>query len=202
MRKIKVLKLGWEFPPLINGGLGVACMGISRALSQKVDLSVIVPKAAPEARYEGFELTGVNNLRHEQMETQEEGYTYESFTVVGKAPINLDPYACVEGTPGNITFTKEGKLLFSRIHQADLELFTSNEDLYAGDLARKVIEFSKICAVMARKYDFDVVHAHDWMTYLAGVEVKKATGKPLVVHLHASQFDRAGADARGWIYDI
>ena len=42
MRKIKVLKLGWEFPPLINGGLGVACMGISRALSQKVDLNVIV----------------------------------------------------------------------------------------------------------------------------------------------------------------
>jgi hypothetical protein len=72
MRKIKVLKLGWEFPPLINGGLGVACMGISRALSQKVDLNVIVPKAAPEAKYDGFSLTGVNNLRHEQMETLEE----------------------------------------------------------------------------------------------------------------------------------
>lgn len=56
--------------------------------------------------------------------------------------------------------------------------------------------------MLAKQYDFDVVHAHDWMTYLAGVEVKKATGKPLVVHLHASQFDRAGADARGWIYDI
>lgn len=54
MRKIKVLKLGWEFPPLINGGLGVACMGISRALASKVELSVIVPKAAPEAAYDGF----------------------------------------------------------------------------------------------------------------------------------------------------
>ena len=76
MRKIKVLKLGWEFPPLINGGLGVACMGISRALSQKVELNVIVPKAAPDAKYDGFELMGVNNLKHEQMETLEEGYTY------------------------------------------------------------------------------------------------------------------------------
>lgn len=140
MRKIKVLKLGWEFPPLINGGLGVACMGIARALSQKVDLSVIVPKAAPDAKYDGFELTGINNMRHEQMETLETGYTYESFSVVGKAPINLDPYACEEGTPGNITFTKEGKLLFSKVHKADLELFTGKEDLYAGDLARKVIE--------------------------------------------------------------
>ena len=158
MRRIKVLKLGWEFPPLINGGLGVACMGISRALAQKVDLHVIVPKAAPEATYDGFSLMGINTLRHEQMETLEEGYTYESFSVVSKAPINLDPYASEEGTPGTITFTKEGKLLFSRVHQADLALFTGKEDLYAGDLARKVIEFSKICAVMARQYDFDVVH--------------------------------------------
>ena len=47
-RRIKVLELGWEFPPLINGGLGVACMGISKALAKKVDLAVIVPKAAPD----------------------------------------------------------------------------------------------------------------------------------------------------------
>ena len=202
MRRIKVLELGWEFPPLINGGLGVACMGISKALAKKVDLSVIVPKADPSAVYDGFSLTGINNLRYAEVESVSEGYSYNSFSLVSKAPVNLDPYAHVEGTPGSVVFTKEGKLLFSHVSRADLELFTGKEDLYAGDLARKVIEFSKICAVLARQYDFDVVHAHDWMTYLAGVEVKKATGKPLVVHLHASQFDRAGADARGWIYDI
>ena len=171
MRRIKVLELGWEFPPLINGGLGVACMGISKALAKKVDLSVIVPKAAPDATYDGFTLTGINTLHMEQLEGLGADYSYESFAMVGKAPINLDPYASVEGTPGRITFTKEGKLLFSQIHKADLDLFTGKEDLYAGDLARKVIEFSKICAVMSLSYDFDVVHAHDWMTYLAGVEV-------------------------------
>ena len=202
MRRIKVLELGWEFPPLINGGLGVACMGISRALAKKVDLSVIVPKASPGYKYDGFDLVGINNLKYRRVETLESGYMYESFAAVGNAPVDLQPYASEEGTPGQITFTREGKLLFSKVHKADLDLFTAHEDLYSGDLARKVIEFSKICAVMARAYDFDLVHAHDWMTYLAGVEVKKVTGKPLVVHLHASQFDRAGADARGWIYDI
>lgn len=202
MRRIKVLELGWEFPPLINGGLGVACMGISKALAKKVDLSVIVPKADPSAVYEGFSLTGINTLRYAEVESVSQGYSYNSFSLVSKAPVNLDPYAHVEGTPGTVVFTQEGKMLFSHVSRADLELFTGREDLYAGDLARKVIEFSKICAVLAKQYDFDVVHAHDWMTYLAGVEVKKATGKPLVVHLHASQFDRAGADARGWIYDI
>lgn len=202
MRRIKVLELGWEFPPLINGGLGVACMGISKALAKKVDLSVIVPKADPSAVYEGFSLTGINTLGYAEVESVSHGYSYNSFSLVSKAPVNLDPYAHVEGAPGTVVFTKEGKMLFSHVSRADLELFTGREDLYAGDLARKVIEFSKICAVLSKQYDFDVVHAHDWMTYLAGVEVKKATGKPLVVHLHASQFDRAGADARGWIYDI
>ena len=101
---------------MINGGLGVACMGISKALSKKVDLSVIVPKAKRGLEYDGFSLTGLNNLEFREIETQEEGYTYESFSVVGKAPVDLDPYACEEGTSGNITFTKEVKLLFSKVH--------------------------------------------------------------------------------------
>ncbi len=205
MKRIKVLKLGWEFPPLINGGLGIACMGISRALAKKVDLQVIVPKSDASVHYEGFNLTGVNNLRFEDVERHENGelsYEYESFALVQQAPISLDPYTSIEGSEGYINFTHEGKILFSKVHRSDLELFQNNDDLYAGDLARKVVEYSKICAVMAQSMDFDVVHAHDWMTYLAGVEVKRATGKPLVVHLHASQFDRAGADARGWIYEL
>ena len=45
MSKIRVLELGWEFPPMVNGGLGVACLGLSKALASKVELSVIVPKA-------------------------------------------------------------------------------------------------------------------------------------------------------------
>ncbi len=202
MNRIKVLELGWEFPPLINGGLGVACMGLSKALAKKVDLHVIVPKADPSARYDGFDLLGLNNLQFEEVESCEDGYRYESFALVERAPVSLDPYVSEEGGADVVKFTHEGKLIFSRIHREDLSLFTSKEDLYAGDLARKVIEFSKIAAKLALKQDFDIIHAHDWMTYLAGVEVKKATGKPLVVHLHASQFDRAGADARGWIYDI
>ncbi len=201
MSRIKVLELGWEFPPLINGGLGVACLGISKALAKKVDLHVIVPKAAPEAHFDGFGLTGLNCIAYESIQNTEIP-TYESFAMVQRAPVCLDPYASYEGDGQSVQFTKEGKILFSKVHKEDLSIFAGSEDLYAGDLARKVIEFSKICAAMAINADFDVIHAHDWMTYLAGVEVKKATGKPLVVHLHASQFDRAGADARGWIYDL
>ncbi len=203
MRRIKVLKLGWEFPPLINGGLGVACMGLSKALAKLVDLRVIVPKAAKDASYDGFSLTGVNQLElvSVRSELKEHHYQYESFAMVEHADIDLDPYTSVEGS-GLVRFTEDGKVLFSEVQQSDLNLFRGDEDLYAGDLARKVVEYSKICGSLAQTLDFDIIHAHDWMTYLAGVEVKRATGKPLVVHLHASQFDRAGENARGWIYDL
>lgn len=198
--KLRVLTLGWEFPPLVNGGLGIACMGLSRALSKKVDVSVIVPKADMSVLYDGFSLIGVNSIDMGRLTVVESQYTYDSFSQVIHAPVSLDPYASYEGE--SVRFTHEGRISFSRTSEDDLNLFRSAEDLYAGDLARKVIEYSKIAAKLAMQMDFDVVHAHDWMTYLAGVEVKKATGKPLVLHLHASQFDRGGADARGWIYDI
>lgn len=199
--KIKVLKLGWEFPPLINGGLGIACLGIAKALSKKVDLTVIVPKIDTSTIYDDFKLTGLNALSLDNLGPVEHSYRYDSFCMVVKAPIALNPYASYEGD-GSVHITEEGKIAFSQTTEDDLNLFKSSEDLYAGDLARKVIEFSKITTKLALQQDFDVIHAHDWLTYLAGVEVKRATGKPLVVHLHASQFDRGGADARGWIYDL
>ena len=55
MSTIRVLTLGWEFPPLVNGGLGIACLGLSKALAKKVDLRVIVPKADPSVLFDGFQ---------------------------------------------------------------------------------------------------------------------------------------------------
>jgi glycogen(starch) synthase len=201
MKRLRVLKLGWEFPPLINGGLGVACLGLSRALSKHVDLTVIVPKAAPDASFDGFDLRGLNQLSIDQLKTVEGKYRYESFAQVRNVPIFLDPYSTEEQTAAVLDRTPGGEITFSETTRHQLDSFKLGE-LYGPDLGNKVVEFSKVAAKLALLEDFDVIHAHDWMTFLAGVEVKKATGKPLVVHLHASQYDRAGADARGWIYDI
>ncbi len=201
MNRIRVLKLGWEFPPLINGGLGVACLGLSAALAKYVDLRVIVPRAAPDANFEGFTLSGLNNMRVEDLQTVEGKYRYESFAQIDRVPIHLDPYDTAETTVEKIRMEPGGEIRFSQTTRHQLEQFKMGE-LYGPDLGSKVVEFSKIAAKLAMQTEFDIVHAHDWMTFLAGVEVKKATGRPLVVHVHASQYDRAGADARGWIYDI
>lgn len=201
MKRIRVLKLGWEFPPLINGGLGVACLGLSRALSKHVDLTVVVPRSAPDAGFDGFELRGLNNLSIEQLQKVEGKYQYESFAQVRNVPIFLDPYDTSGTSLDILERTEGGEVTFSETTRQQLDSFKIGE-LYGPDLGNKVVEFSKIAAKLAMLEDFDVIHAHDWMTFLAGVEVKKATGKPLIVHVHASQYDRAGADARGWIYDL
>jgi hypothetical protein len=166
-----------------------------------VDLRVIVPRAAPDSGFEGFQLTGLNNLRVEDLQTVEGIYRYESFAQIDRVPIHLDPYDSDETTVERVRMEPGGEIRFSQTTRNQLEQFKMGE-LYGADLATKVIEFSKIAAKLALQTDFDVVHAHDWMTFLAGVEVKKATGKPLVLHVHASQYDRAGVDARGWIYDL
>lgn len=200
-KRLKILKLGWEFPPMINGGLGIACFGMSKALAKLVDLEVIVPQAQQGASYEGFDLRGVNTLRLEDLQTTEGKYRYESFAAIDRIPIHLNPYSdkasiLEQYKPGSVGWAR-----FSSTTRSQLEAFREG-DLYGNDVGLKVVEFSKIAAKLALQKDFDIIHAHDWMTFLAGVEVKKATGKPLVVHLHASQYDRAGADARGWIYEL
>jgi glycogen synthase len=201
MNPLRILKLGWEFPPLINGGLGVACLGLSRALAKVVDLTVVVPKAADNAAFPGFVLRGLNHVTLEPLQTTEARYRYASFSQVRQVPITLDPYADGPASWESLESIPGGEEIFSVTTRHQLESFQFGE-LYGPDLATKVVEFSKIAAKLALLEEFDIVHAHDWMTFLAGVEVKKATGKPLVVHLHASQYDRAGAEARGWIYDI
>ncbi|NNM28704.1 MAG: glycosyltransferase family 4 protein, partial [Akkermansiaceae bacterium] len=201
MSRLRILTLGWEFPPLINGGLGVACFGLSKALAKHVDLEVIVPQSDPSAGYDGFALRGVNNLDVVDLVSAEERYSYESFAQVSRIPTRLDPYADEATILEKLSPGSSQWLTFSQTTAAQLDMFRMGT-LYGEDLGVKVVEFSKIAAKLAMQRDFDIVHAHDWMTYLAGVEVKKATGKPLVVHVHASQYDRAGAHARGWIYDL
>jgi glycogen synthase len=200
MKRLRVLKLGWEFPPLINGGLGVACLGLSKALAKHVDLTVLVPNSSPGAEVENLDLRGVNQLTIANLEAAENRYHYESFAQVRNIPVWLDPYAAADSSD-TIHANTDNPAKFSATSTEQLDTFKTS-DLYGPQIGGKVIEFSKIAAKMAMQEDFDLIHAHDWMTFLAGVEVKKATGKPLIVHVHALQYDRSGASDRGWIYEL
>ena len=99
MSRLGVLMLGWEFPPLVNGGLGVACLGLARALAKSVDLQVVVPRAESPPPAAGFRLSGINQLAVRDLVPAERRTEYEHFAEVARVPVGLDPYAgCASGS--------------------------------------------------------------------------------------------------------
>jgi len=73
---------------------------------------------------------------------------------------------------------------------------------YGVNLMEEVSTYAYIAYEIAKQHDFDIIHAHDWLTYHAGIAAKQASGKPLVIHVHATEFDRSGYHVNQQVYDI
>ena len=149
--KTRILMFGWEFPPYNSGGLGVACLGLTKALSVLgIQVIFVMPKKldvqTPWVRMI-FAETGV------------EGRAVNSI---------LKPYLA----SGNYRGDKKG--------------------MYGEDLLDEVRRYASLATAIALEEQFDVIYAHDWLSFGAGQEAKRATGKPLIVHAHATEFDRCG----------
>ncbi len=203
----KVLMLGWEFPPLINGGLGVACLGMGRAMAGHVDLTFILPQTDPTFVVEQVNLIGLNHLSESDFSAMQRTDEIRSFAEVELIDADLQPYVEAE-LKAREEITTFGETTISH-HRAiegredtGLAMFSNSGSLYGEDVNARVVAYARAVAALAEGRDFDVVHAHDWMTFLAGMEIKARTGKPLVLHVHSLSYDRGGPDARGWIYDI
>src|SRR3989344_4650208 len=157
----KVLMFGWEFPPFNSGGLGVACLGLTRALSDLgLQITFVMPKKldvqAPWARI----VSG-------------DGIIIESFN----SP--LAAYSTAQGYGG------------------------AEATIYGNDLFSEVTRYGEFGGQVAQHEQCDVVYAHEWLSFKAGIAAKKATGKPLIVHVHATEFDRTGGQGINQVvYDI
>lgn len=73
---------------------------------------------------------------------------------------------------------------------------------YGSDLFGDAQRYAKLVAALGLTEQFDVIHAHDWLTYPAGLLLKQITGKPLICHIHATEFDRSGEHINQQVYDI
>ena len=73
---------------------------------------------------------------------------------------------------------------------------------YPSNLHEEINNYSVIAGVVARTLDFDIIHAHDWLTYPAGIHAKLASGKPLCIHVHATDFDRSRGHVNPTVYGI
>lgn len=149
---------GWEFPPHYSGGLGVACFGLSRALSQKhVDITFVLPKKM--------------DVNSDYVRVVFAGVDVEGFAVNS----TLAPYITSE--------------MYSSWSQKLKE-----EGLYGATLIQEVMRYAELAKRIAQREKFDIIHAHDWLSFPAAMEAKKVSGKPFVAHVHATEFDRCGGD--------
>jgi glycogen(starch) synthase len=192
----KILMLGWEFPPIINGGLGVACHDLSSAMSELANITMIIPKSSPGFKVKNVNLVGINSVDINLIKNLFDHSNRQLPFTLYSIPSDLDPYYVED----NINFqNKIGRHAFEKNEK--LESFDI-ENLYGDDVINKVFQFANITSALASTIDFDVIHAHDWMTMLAGVKIKQQTGKPLVMHIHSLEVDRSGTDSKGWVYEL
>ncbi len=193
---MRILMFGWEFPPFISGGLGTACLGLTKGLAQHgVDITFVLPKLDSDEEGRHLTLLGANRV-HATVGAKDINELRERIKML-EVISPLRPY---------ITDTEYQSILDQK------ELLSSEAILrmkgyefaggYGANLMAEIVRYSLICAHMAHQEEFDVIHAHDWMTVPAGMEAKRVSGKPLVVHAHALEFDRSGEHVNQQIYDI
>jgi glycogen(starch) synthase len=185
--------LGWEFPPQISGGLGTACYGLTKAMDKLgIKVTFVLPRGTGNP-VGSVKTIGTNDPG---VVTRYEQFTNIKFRV---ASSNLRPYASVGSHKyENFSDYESGRAL--------LEITDASEalgpDNYKGDILAAVREYAEKAMKIAGGENFDVVHAHDWMTYPAGEAVSRKNHKPLVVHVHSTEFDRSGEHVNQAVYDI
>jgi len=257
---MRVLMLGWEFPPVISGGLGTACHGLTRALSQQgVEIVFVLPQMETAPSVCHVNLIGAQQLdRLIELERQEEEERAQAETrsQPGEKPAEPSIHPIQQDDPSfsNVTFRTVQSRVISPYQSSGGEVFeadqparvaehakreaasTSNKQTttdpprgnlltrlrrqqkaaptqakqietpspspYQGDIVAEAHRYAFRCVQLAARHDFDVVHAHDWMTYPAGLAIAATTGKPLVVHMHSTEFDRSGEHVYQPVYDI
>lgn len=195
---MKVLMFGWEFPPHITGGLGTACFGLTRGLAKKnVEVIFVVPKAFGDEDKSSIRLVAAEDIdvSHTNIEMEEFWKKVQYLEISSNIVPYIDPeefQKLLEQSEREKTLTKEStttrKFRFS--------------GKYGVNLMEEVTRYALIASNLALLKNFDVIHAHDWLTYPAGIVAKMVSGKPLVVHVHATEFDRSGENVNQNVYEI
>jgi glycosyltransferase involved in cell wall biosynthesis len=194
--------LGWEFPPFFSGGLGVATYGMVKALSPKVDIKLIVPKSA-HVSLSNVHIIGLNSFTSEELNFERLQYNYLNLTSeFYSLPLALSPYHYINE---EITKNKWDEFEKSTERQKKIEVlhsFFSGNEVYGYDIKHKIHLYAQLVSELASKGDYDVIHAHDWITFPAALQLQQQGRKPLILHVHSLETDRAGEAVRNEIYEL
>jgi len=229
---MRILMLGWEFPPFIAGGLGVACYGLTKALDRMgSEVLFILPRPVDKSHSSHIKLLSPDSskgpLRMPRRTTKasakraaegfDPDYTTTEFEHVvfkGVQASFSSPYpmfntadesmrgaAAADPSMMGASGGPEG---FEAAAPLPIPVGLANKGggHYSGDLVGDADRYARLVVALAQHERFDVVHAHDWLTYPAGIAISNVSGKPLVVHVHSTEFDRSGDNIHQQLYDI
>ncbi len=195
---MKVLMFGWEFPPHISGGLGTACYGLTKGLANNgVEVLFVMPSATGDEERGFVDIINASDVAVSESCSDVRDFLEKvQFLRVGA---NLIPYVDPELFTEMAEHNMEGQIIDYKMHQGHKYKFSGK---YGVNLMEEVVRYAMVAGEIALTNNFDVIHAHDWLTYLAGIAAKRLSGKPLVVHVHATEFDRSGENVNSEVYDI
>ncbi len=196
---MKVLMFGWEFPPHISGGLGTACYGLTKGLAElnNIDVTFVVPKAFGDEDQSSMNLIGANNIPVSKNKIQFDNIQKKIDYYEVDSPII--PYV----NEDEFWKLKSGKYSKkSRFIEPDEGLKINFSGKYESNLLQEIHNYAAVAELIANSTDFDIIHAHDWLAYPAGIAAKNLSGKPLVIHVHATEFDRSGGNVNPKVYAI
>lgn len=198
---MRVLMFGWEFPPHIAGGLGTACYGIVKGLAYNgVQTLFVMPSASGDEDQSAAKIINASDVPVESVgSTVDEFLDKVKFVRIGS---NMIPY--VDPEEFHEMVESERRLQSENLTKCIGTKFRFS-GRYGSNLMEEVAHYAMVGGTIAMEHkdEFDIIHAHDWLTYLAGIAAKELTGKPLVVHVHATSFDRGTEDQiDSRVYDI
>lgn len=160
---------GWEFPPFQAGGLATATVGLVKGLLRnRVGVTLVVPFPVDQPPLEGLKLVGIDESREEDV-------------TVHRIPSPMTPYGGAADYGENVSALQRGG--------------RSGRSVYGPSLFQEVTRFAGVAGAIAVREPHDVIDTHDWITFQAGIEARRVSGRPLVAHIHATEFDRAGDGA-------
>lgn len=180
---------GWEYPPHILGGLGTASYGITKGLAAQGDMEITFCLPRPWG---------------------DEDKSFLNIVAMNAVPVvwrDVD-YDYVKSRIGNVMSPDLYYRMRDNIY-SDFSYMNTNDlgciefsGKYPDNLQDEINNYSIVAGVIARQQEYDVIHAHDWLTYPAGIHAKQVSGKPLCIHVHATDFDRSRGNVNPTVYAI
>lgn len=171
---MKVLMFGWEFPPFFAGGVGMVCYELTREMAKLNDVSVtyVMPFGPKDISGDHVNVLVADNM------------VRDSQIKVHKIPSLMNAYMSedeYEKKVEGMIRSKDGSVCLKH---------DNTGQLYGKDLISEVYNFGEKARLIAESEDFDVIHAHDWMAIPAAIAAKEISGKPMIIHVHNTIYDR------------